>query len=72
MWRTILLGKLTVSILASIVVGVVCCYQTDSEAGLVDSFRWYGLGAFFIFLAILQVIAIYLMLRRKSSKPKHL
>ena len=66
MWRTILLGKLGVSIAASIGVGILCLRQQPQDAGWMEIWQWRGLGVFFLVLAVAQVAAIYFMLRRKK------
>ena len=65
MFRTILLGKLGVSILASMVVGGFCVTQPwRNEYTMIESGSWIGVGVFFFVLAIAQIAAIYLMTRR--------
>jgi hypothetical protein len=69
MWRTILLGKLGVSIVASLVVGGVCISQPWRKSyTFLQSSSWVGVGAFFFLLALAQITAIYFMTR----KPRHL
>ena len=66
MWRTILLGKLSISILASLIVGGICVSQPwRNEYTLAQTSRWIGLGVFFLLLAAAQVAAIYYLNRRK-------
>ncbi|MFT5300372.1 MAG: hypothetical protein ACI87E_000254 [Mariniblastus sp.] len=68
MWRTLLLGKLTISILASLAVGGLCLahpYQT--ELGFAAATRWTGLGVFFLLLSVAQVLAVVLLFRKKSA-----
>lgn len=67
MWRTILLGKMSISILASLVVGGICfMYPARNELGIAESAQWRGLGVFFLLLGIGQIAAIYFMMRRKK------
>lgn len=69
MWRTILLGKLSLSIFASLVVGVICVsLPWREERDLLEDFRWIGLGVFFFVLAVMQVVAILMLF--KKAKPK--
>jgi hypothetical protein len=66
MWRTILLGKLSISILASAIVGAICVTQPgrgEYSAGQIS--QWIGLGVFFILLSIVQVVVIYFLFRKK-------
>ena len=67
MWRAILLGKLSVSILASIIVGVICVTRPSRvELELIESWRWTGLGVFFLVLASAQIAAIYFLMKKKK------
>ena len=69
MWRTILLGKMAISILASIAVGVVCImHGQDAEFTLSQSAKWIGIGTFFCLLAIVQVAVVYFLSRKKKPK----
>jgi len=56
MWRAILLGKLAISIVATLVVGGLCASRPwRVEMPILESARWIGIGAFFLLLAVLQV-----------------
>ncbi len=67
MWRTILLGKLGISILASFLVGGVCLSQPGrGEYTLIQTIQWLGVGVFFVCLGIGQLMAVYFLIR----KPK--
>jgi len=67
MWRAILLGKLAVSILASFVVGGICASQPwRNDYTFIQSAKWIGLGAFFLILAIAQIVVVYLLLKKKK------
>ena len=69
MWRTILLGKLGISIVATFVVGVACASRPwRAELTGVETMQWIGIGAFFILLGLLQIATIYLLMR--PSKPR--
>ena len=69
MWRAILLGKMSVFILASFVVGGICVTQPlrHEEYSMVESARWIGVGIFFLILAFAQIAAIYLMMKKKKQ-----
>ena len=67
MWRSILLGKLGISILASFVVGGICVTRPRRvELDFAESSRWTGLGIFFLILGVAQIAVIYLL----TKKPK--
>lgn len=69
MWRTILLGKMAISILASIAVGVVCImHSQNAEFTFGQAAKWIGIGTFFCLLAIVQVAVVFLLSRKKQSK----
>jgi protein-S-isoprenylcysteine O-methyltransferase Ste14 len=67
MWRAILLGKLAVSILASLVVGGVCALRPWRTEDLTwsQSAQWVGIGSFFLLLGLLQIGVIFLLTRKK-------
>lgn len=67
MWRAILLGKLSVSILASLVVGGICISRPwrVAELTLSQSAQWIGVGSFFLLLGILQIVVVFLLTRKK-------
>lgn len=67
MWRTLLLGKLSISILASFVVGGICVTQPSRHAyGMTESARWIGVGIFFLTLGAAQVAVIIFLMNRKN------
>ena len=69
MWRTILLGKLAISILASIVVGALCVSRPwRVDLTVVESAQWMGIGIFFLVLAVGQVAVVFLLTRKKLPK----
>ena len=71
MWRAILLGKLGVSILASLVVGILCVSQPwRHEYAFVGKARWIGIGIFFLLLAIVQIGAIFVLMNKGQWKSK--
>lgn len=66
MWRTILLGKMAISIIASIVVGVVCIQRAGKEDfTLTQTTQWMSIGVFFCVLAIAQVGVIYFLQKKR-------
>lgn len=67
MWRSLLLGKLSVAILASLAVGAICISRPWRIPGpLNESLGWFVTGAFFLLLGLGLVLAIFFMFR----KPK--
>ncbi|MDG1872652.1 MAG: hypothetical protein P8J27_01980 [Mariniblastus sp.] len=71
MWRTILLGKLSLSILASLVVGVACVSQPwRHEYALLGKAQWIGVGSFFLVLALVQIGAIFVLFHKGQSRKK--
>ena len=62
MWRAILLGKLGISISATLIVGGLCASRPwRVEMPMLESAQWIGIGAFFILLAVLQVAVIFFL-----------
>jgi hypothetical protein len=67
MWRTILLGKLSISILASLVVGGFCLTQPwRHEYTFAESTSWIGIGIFFLVLGIAQIAVTVLLTKTKK------
>jgi len=67
MWRALLLGKLTVSILASFIVGVICVSQPwRHEYSMMASARWIGTGAFLLVLSAVQIWVIYFLMKKRT------
>lgn len=66
MWRSILLGKMSLSILASLVVGIVCLTvpwrQSLSTSALM---QWLGMGVFFVLLAVGQIGVVWFLRYRR-------
>ena len=65
MWRTVLLGKLGISILASLVAGGICVsvpWRRDLE--MTESYQWFWIGVFFLVLAVCQVAVIFVLTRK--------
>ena len=67
MWQKVLLGKLAISIVASLAAGGICIYQpwSDQETTWAESAQWVGIGVFFLLLGTLQLGVIGLLLRRR-------
>ncbi len=69
MLRILLLGKLTVSILASFVVGGICVSRPSRvELPVAESTRWTALGIFFLALGVVQIGVIYYLLRKPANE----
>lgn len=67
MWRAILLGKMSVFILASVVVSGICfTHPSRLELTMAQSVRWTGLGIFFLTLGLAQIAVIYFLMKRKK------
>lgn len=69
MWQSILLGKLSISILASLAVGGYCVSRPWYRDNLTisESASWIGAGAFLLLFAIAQLVMIYFMFRKKRG-----
>jgi hypothetical protein len=66
MWRTLLTGKLTISIAASCFIGYLCLtHPAKHEVAASATARWYAMGIFFFVLAVAQITAIVLLTKRK-------
>ena len=66
MLRSLLLGKLTISILASFVVGGICITRPSRvELTVAESARWTGLGIFFLVLGVAQIALIYFLMKKQ-------
>lgn len=66
-WRAILLGKLSLGIIASLIVGGICVSLPWRQPGmtLVKQVRWIGVGVFFLALGIALILTIWALFRRK-------
>ncbi len=66
MLRKFLLGKMSVSILASLLVGAICLSQPCRNSyEFPESARWIGIGIFFLLLGLVLIVAMVLMLWRR-------
>jgi len=69
MWRSIVLGKLIISIAASIIIGFICVHSArQADQTLAGSTQWWLLGFFFFGLAISFSIVIALLFVKKRPK----
>jgi len=69
MWRTIVLGKLIISIIASIIIGFICIVSArQPDQTIAASTQWWLLGFFFLGLAISFATVMYLLFYRKKRK----
>ena len=61
------MGKLVLGIIASLVVGGICVSLPWRKPGLVmsDQLRWIGAGLFFLGLAIVLILTIWILFRRR-------
>jgi len=67
MWRSLLLGKLAISIGVSLLVGGYCMWSLQNpDLGRSEYFSWLGVGVFFLLLAVVQVAMVAIMFRKKK------
>lgn len=67
MWRSLLLGKLTISIVVSLLVGGFCIWSLQKpELGTAEYSSWLGVGIFFLVLAVAQIVLVVMMFRKKK------
>ena len=67
MWRSIVLGKLIISIIASVIVGVICfSLSRGADKTVAQSGQWLLLSLFFFGLAICFSVVIFLLFYRKK------
>ena len=67
MWRSLLLGKLALSIVVSLLVGgygIWCSRQPDLSSTEYSS--WLGVGVFFLLLGVAQIVMVPMMFRKKK------
>jgi hypothetical protein len=68
MFRSIVLGKLIISIVASLIVGGICFnISRGSEKTVAEAGRWMLLSLFFFGLAICLAATIFLLHWRKKK-----
>jgi phosphotransferase system glucose/maltose/N-acetylglucosamine-specific IIC component len=67
MWRSILLGKLLISIIASLIVCGICFrISRGAERTVAESGQWMLLSVFFLGLSVCFAIVIGLLFYRKK------
>jgi len=67
MWRSLLLGKLAISICVSLLVGGYCIWSLQQPAlARSEYFSWLGVGVFFLALAVVQIAMVAVMFRKKK------
>ena len=67
MWRSLLLGKLALSVVISLLVGGYGIWASrNPDLSSSESSNWLGLGIFFLVLATFQVAMALLMFRKKK------
>ena len=67
MWRSLLLGKLAISIAVSLLVGGYGIWNLqNSDLSRTEYYSWMGVGVFFFLLAIVQLVMMAMMFRKKK------
>jgi hypothetical protein len=67
MWRSLLLGKLAISIAASLLVGGYSFWLLKNpDISTAEYTSWMSVGIFFFLLAFVQAIMILMMFRKKK------
>lgn len=67
MWRSLLLGKLAISIVVSLLVGGFCMWSLQKpEMGRGEFTSWLGVGIFFLVLGVVQLAMVAVMFRKKK------
>lgn len=67
MWRSLLLGKLAISIVVSLLIGGFCIWSLQKpDLGRGEYFSWLGVGIFFSILAVAQIAMVAMMFRKKK------
>lgn len=67
MWRSLLLGKLALSVVISLLVGGYGIWAAQTpDLSSSEYSSWIGLGIFFWVLALFQIAMAFLMLRKKK------
>lgn len=67
MWRSLLLGKLAISIAVSLLVGgysIWILQSSDLTRG--EFYSWLSVGIFFLALAVVQLLMIAFLFRKKK------
>lgn len=67
MWRSLLLGKLAISIGASLLVGGYSFWLlSNPDISSAEYTSWMSVGIFFFLLALAQAVMIVMMFRKKK------
>jgi hypothetical protein len=67
MWRSLLLGKLAISIVISLVIGGYSIWSLQKPDFPRDEYySWLSVGVFFLILAALQLVMVAIMFRKKK------
>lgn len=67
MWRSLLLGKLAISIAVSLLIGGFCIWSLQKpNLDRSEYSSWLGVGVFFLALAFVQVAMVAMMFRKKK------
>lgn len=67
MWRSLLLGKIAISIVVSFLIGGYCIWSLQKpDLGRSEFSSWLGVGIFFLLLAGVQIAMVAMMFRKKK------
>jgi hypothetical protein len=67
MWRSLLLGKLAISIVISLLIGGYAIWSTrQPDLSTSEYSSWMGVGIFFLVLGLVQLAMVPLMFRKKK------
>ena len=67
MWRSLLLGKLAISIVVSLLVAGYAIWSSQKpDLSTSEYSSWMGVGIFFLVLGLIQLVMVPLMFRKKK------
>jgi heme/copper-type cytochrome/quinol oxidase subunit 2 len=67
MWRSLLLGKLAISIVVSLLIGGYSIWRLQQpDFPSEEYYSWLSVGVFFLVLAAVQLVMIAVMFRKKK------
>jgi hypothetical protein len=67
MWRSLLLGKLAISIVVSLLIGGYSIWNLQQPDFPSDEYySWLSVGVFFLILAAVQLLMVAVMFRKKK------
>ena len=67
MFRSLLLGKLAISVVLSLLMGGYSIWWSQTpDLTTTEYASWLGLGIFFLFLGAVQIAMAFLMFRKKK------